>query len=120
VDPDFDEVRGVIGVFPVSHLKKRIDLRKKYSQAFGFTGLFMPPFEPPTFCSKGGFPPAFCEIQAVDPGTETMGIQNTLRAGNKHNAHLVPEPSEVGLWFGREEGDRFVYSSDPRMVHRTI
>jgi len=23
VDPDFDEVRGVIGVFPVSHLKKK-------------------------------------------------------------------------------------------------
>lgn len=55
VDPDFNEVGGVIGVF----------------QASGFTGLLMPPFEPLTFCSKGDFPPVFWEIQAVDPGTGT-------------------------------------------------
>jgi len=53
----------------------------------------MPPFEPSTFCSKDGFPPVLWEIQAVDPGTATMEIQNTLKAGNEHNAHLAPEPS---------------------------
>ena len=63
--------------------KKGIDLGKKYSQVSGFTGLLMPPFEPPTFCSKDDFPPVFWEIQAVDPGTATMEIQNILKARNK-------------------------------------